>query len=97
MGCTPCQGLISLALGFDMRRNIMKPNNNFDFNVEELALVEDAMRYRLRRLTSRRATVVKESSKVKIDAEVTQISSLLGKIHNQKIFYSPKAGFVGGG
>ena len=58
----------------------MKPNNNFDFNVEklalveELALVEDAMRYRLRRLTSRRATVVKESSKVKIDAEVTQIS-----------------------
>jgi hypothetical protein len=55
------------------------------------------MRYRLRRLTSRRATVVKESSKVKIDAEVTQISSLLGKIHNQKIFYSPKAGFVGGG
>ena len=75
----------------------MKPNNNFDFNVEELALVEDAMQYRLRRLTSRRAAVVKESSKVKIDAEVTQISSLLGKIHNQKVFYSPKAGFVGGG
>jgi hypothetical protein len=40
---------------------------------------------------------VKESSKVKIDAEVTQISSLLGKIHNQKVFYSPKDGFVGGG
>ena len=70
---------------------------HFDFNVEELAIVEDAMRYRLRRLTSRRATVVKESSKVKIDAEVTQISSLLGKIHNQKVFYTPKAGFVGGG
>ena len=75
----------------------MKPNNNFDFNVEELALVEDAMRYRLRRLTSRRATVVKESSKAKIDAEVAQISSLLGKIHNQKVFYTPKAGFVRGG
>tara|TARA_B110000967_G_C18509151_1_gene375448 strand:+ start:361 stop:588 length:228 start_codon:yes stop_codon:yes gene_type:complete len=75
----------------------MKPNNNFDFDVEELALVEDAMRYRLRRLTASRATVVKESNKVKIDAEVTQISSLLGKIHNQKIFYTPKAGFVGGG
>jgi hypothetical protein len=75
----------------------MKPNNNFDFDVEELALVEDAMRYRLRRLTARKATVVKESNKVKIDAEVTQISSLLGKIHNQKIFYTPKAGFVGGG
>ena len=75
----------------------MRPNNNFDFNVAELAIVEDAMRYRLRRLTSRRATVVKESSKVKIDAEVTQISSLLGKRHNQKVVYSPKAVFVGGG
>ena len=75
----------------------MKPNNNFDFDVEELALVEDAMRYRLRRLTARRATVVKESNKVKIDAEVTQISSLLGKKKKKKIFYTPKAGFVGGG
>ena len=75
----------------------MKPNNNFDFDVEELALVEDAMRYRMRRLTARRATVIKETSKTKIDAEVKQIYSLLGKIHNQKVFYTPKTGFVGGG
>ena len=75
----------------------MKPNNNFDFDVEELALVEDAMRYRMRRLTARRATVMRETSKTKIDAEVQQIYSLLGKIHNQKVFYTPKTGFVGGG
>ena len=75
----------------------MKPNNNFDFDVEELALVEDAMRYRMRRLTARRATVMRETSKTKIDAEVKQIYSLLGKIHNQKVFYTPKTGFVGGG
>jgi len=75
----------------------MKPNNNFDFDVEELALVEDAMRYRMRRLTARRATVIKETSKTKIDTEVKQIYSLLGKIHNQKVFYTPKTGFVGSG
>ena len=75
----------------------MKPNNNFDFDVEELALVKDAMRYRMRRLTARRATVIKETSKTKIDAEVKQIYSLLGKIHNQKVFYTPKTGFVGSG
>ena len=75
----------------------MKPNNNFDFDVEELALVEDAMRYRMRRLTARRATVMRETSKTKIDAEVQQIYSLLGKIHNQKVFYTPKTGFVGSG
>ncbi len=75
----------------------MKPNTNFDFDVLELALVEDAMRYRMRRLTARRETVVKESSKIKIDNEVKQIYTLLGKIHNQKVFYTPKTGFVGGG
>jgi hypothetical protein len=75
----------------------MKPNNNFDFDVEELALVEDDMRYRMRRLTAQRATVMREISKTKIDAEVKQIYSLLGKIHNQKVFYTPKTGFVGGG
>ena len=75
----------------------MKPNRNFDFNVEELALVEDAMRYRIRRLLNRRGTVKKKSSCDIIDAELKQINTLLGKIHNQKIFYKPKSGFVGGG
>ena len=75
----------------------MKPNTNFDFDVPELALVEDAMKYRMRRLTARRESVVKESSKIKIDKEVKQIYTLLGKIHNQKNWYTPKGVFVGGG
>ena len=75
----------------------MKPNTNFDFNVEELALVEDAMQYRMRRLLARRKTVIKESSKIKIDKEVKHIYTLLGKIHNQKNWYAPKGVFVGGG
>lgn len=75
----------------------MKPNTNFDFNVEELALVEDAMQYRMRRLLARRETVVKEGSKIKIDKEVKQIYTLLGKIHNQKVWYNPTDIFVGGG
>jgi hypothetical protein len=49
----------------------MKPNNNFDFNVAELSIVEDAMRYRLRRLTSRRATVMKESSSLHCSVKYT--------------------------
>jgi hypothetical protein len=55
------------------------------------------MRYRIHRLISQRATVVKESSKIKIDIEVKQIYTLLGKIHNQKNWYTPKGVFVGGG
>jgi len=75
----------------------MKPNTNFDFNVEELALVEDAMQYRMRRLLARRETVVKESSKIKIDKEVKHIYTLLGKIHNQKVWFTPTDKFQGGG
>ena len=75
----------------------MKPNTNFDFNVEELALVEDAMQYRMRRLLARRETVVKENSKIKIDKEVKQIYTLLGKIHNQKVWFTTTDKFQGGG
>ena len=75
----------------------MKPNTNFDFNVEELALVEESMQYRMRRLLARRETVVKENSKIKIDKEVKQIYTLLGKIHNQKVWFTPTDKFQGGG
>jgi len=75
----------------------MKPNTNFDFNVEELALVEESMQYRMRRLLARRETVVKENSKIKIDKEVKQIYTLLGKIHNQKVWFTPTNKFQGGG
>jgi len=75
----------------------MKPNTNFDFNVEELALVEESMQYRMRRLLARRETVVKENSKIKIDKEVKQIYTLLGKIHNQKVWFTTTDKFQGGG
>mgnify|MGYP006101236589 CR=1 FL=1 len=74
----------------------MKPNRNFDFDVGELALVEDAMRYRVRRLIKRRETVVRDNSREKIDAELKQINQLLGKIHNQKEWYVPTSGSLGG-
>ena len=58
----------------------MKPNTKFDFNVAELEIVESAMKYRMSRLLARSKTVVKESSRVKIDAEIKHIYTLLGKI-----------------
>jgi len=74
----------------------MKPNRNFDFDVNELDLVEYSMKYRMSRLQKRRATVKKETSRLAIDNEIKQIYTLLGKIHNQKVWYRPK-GFVPGG
>ena len=65
-------------------------NTEFQLNIEELKTIEDSMLYRLKRLTTRRLTVKKDSSKEKIDVEVKHIQNLLGKIHNQKEWWRPK-------
>ena len=65
-------------------------NTEFQLNIEELKTIEDSMIYRLKRLTTRRLTVKKDSSKEKIDIEVKHIQELLGKIHNQKEWWRPK-------
>ena len=68
----------------------MTYNKEFQLNIEELKTIEDSMIYRLKRLTTRRLTVKKDSSKEKIDVEVKHIRELLGKIHNQKEWWRPK-------
>jgi len=65
-------------------------NTEFQLNIEELKTIEDSMIYRIKRLTTRRLTVKKDSSKEKIDIEVKHIQELLGKIHNQKEWWRPK-------
>ena len=65
-------------------------NTEFQLNIEELKTIEDSMLYRLKRLTTRRLTVKKDSSKEKIDIEVKHIQELMGKIHNQKEWWRPK-------
>ena len=65
-------------------------NKEFQLNLEELEGIEHSMLYRLKRLTTRRLTVKKDSSKEKIDVEVKHIQELLGKIHNQKEWWRPK-------
>ena len=47
----------------------MTYNKEFQLNIEELKTIEDSMIYRLKRLTTRRLTVKKDSSKEKIDID----------------------------
>ena len=65
-------------------------NTEFQLNLKELETIEHSMLYRLKKLTTRRLTVKKDSSKEKIDVEVKHIQELLGKIHNQKEWWRPK-------
>ena len=67
-------------------------NNNFSFNPKDIALIEEG----LRKLSEHHDTIMMvrdESSADRStietkDKKLKQVNELLGKIYNQKIFYS---------
>lgn len=68
-----------------------KYNTTFELNVEELDLIEDALR---RTKLAQTQSALKAG---KADEDARQIHELLGKLHNQKTFYRPAKGtYVGG-
>ncbi|MEM8978857.1 MAG: hypothetical protein AAGD04_05195 [Pseudomonadota bacterium] len=63
-------------------------NKNFELSVEDLALIEDALR-------KETAKAPVENSDAKRRAR--DVHDLLGRLHNQKRFYRPRNGvYVGG-
>ena len=63
------------------------PNRNIELSVEDMDLIEAALR-------ARKAA---RSSEDHHNGEVRQIHDLLGKLHNQKVFYRPGATpYIGG-
>ena len=51
------------------------PNTKFEISVEEMEIIEDALRAFVPARTNRKST---------------KVSKLLGRLHNQKIFFRPK-------
>ena len=79
-----------------------KFNRNFELTIEDIDLIEEALRVRGRELCSARRALVSNdpadlvSIRV-IDEDLARGEELLGKIHNQKIFYRPTSKvYVGG-
>ena len=71
------------------------PNYRFDLGLDDIDLIESCLSDQIRVLSERRWTHPNESTK--IDAKVKDIQELLGKIHNQKIWYRPrKKAYMGG-
>lgn len=64
---------------------MVKPNTKFELTVEDVELIEKAL-YN---------AIAYYSQKQDFD-NVTRITELLGKIHNQKNWYRPTEGYVGG-
>jgi|TARA_B110000977_G_C11088568_1_gene495813 hypothetical protein len=70
----------------------MKPNDKFKLTVRDVELIELALQGKI----SRRAmSVSMDPSSVyakELQDEITEIRDLLGRIHNQKVWYRPKDG-----
>ena len=79
-------------------------NRNFELDIRELELVEHALRDKLNRLSVNRMTVIESTIKPeseldsvkRLDNEMKEINTLLGKLHNQKLWYKPKDSYVSG-
>lgn len=77
-------------------------NMNFELSVEDMELIETALRNSKKELSSqlietdqRHDEIVSEVTEA--DGAVRQIHDLLGRLHNQKVFYRPRSGaYIGG-
>ena len=63
-------------------------NTNFEMGLKELEIVEDALRFRLNQLSKMSTS----NSKICLTEkkEITEIQSVLGSLHNQKLWYRQK-------
>jgi len=61
-------------------KRMPKPNTRFELDVEDLDLIETALR----------------KAKREADIDSREVADLLGRLHNQKVFYRPDGTYVGG-
>ncbi|MEM6618681.1 MAG: hypothetical protein AAF761_06685 [Pseudomonadota bacterium] len=82
-----------------------KYNTNFELSVEDLEIIETALRTQKRSLADRRMRVMQTRAAPKteeaaldtLEVDLRTIHDLLGRLHNQKTFYRPGGiPYVGG-
>jgi len=71
----------------------MKPNLKFELTVRDIEIIEQALRAKAGR---RGLAIAQGETSQKLKEEMHEIQELLGRIHQQKVWYKPK-GFVPGG
>ncbi len=75
------------------RRHRLKPNNNFELTVRDIEVIESALRAKAGR---RGLAIAEGDASTQLHEEMRELQQLLGKIHNQKVWYSPKEWTPGG-
>lgn len=72
----------------------MKPNNKFELTVRDIELIEQALRAKAGR---RGLSIAQGETSPQLRQEMHELQELLGRIHNQKVWYVTKDKFQGGG
>ena len=77
-------------------------NRSFDLTIADVDMIEEALRARGRELSSMRFALSEENpahlEQIRvIDTDLREGEELLGRIHNQKVFYRPKSSIYVGG
>lgn len=72
-------------------------NVNFELSIDDIDLIETALRLSKKELSAQPAGTEAESDTAQRADKIRRINDLLGHLHNQKIFYRPRAGaYIGG-
>ena len=77
-------------------------NTTFELSVEDLELIEAVLYRKKAVLAQERLEAIREEEEVSeeapmLDRKIRDIAGLLGRLHNQKVFYRPKRGVYLGG
>ncbi len=67
-------------------------NDTFAIDLEEMDLIEDALRNQVKSLSKAQS----ETADLDQQRKLRAVKTLLGRLHNQKVFYRPKQGYIGG-
>ena len=71
-----------------------KYNTNFELSVDDLAQIEDSIRLRQAQLCAQRRDAP-EHERDEIEADLRSGEDLLGRLHQQKVFFRPQ-GYISG-
>ncbi len=61
---------------------------NFDLNETDVELIEDTIRNQIRVLTGKKLKLADSDELAEVEDTIKRLNMLLGKFHNQKIWYS---------
>lgn len=67
-------------------------NEKFDLDLNDMDLIEDALRMQVKELSKSR----EETASLDHERKLRDMKTLLGRLHNQKVFYRPRHGYIGG-